>query len=132
MGLEGAGHLPLFRGRFPAQPKTVQVASRAPFEPCDPSEQVLLNAPMVSEKLPDGGAPRSGVAGGADIVLAADAPAPLPFVVPEVQVLIPVDRANPQAATDPHGTALVLPLFRGRSTEPISLPGGPANPSLAS
>src|SRR5207248_905280 len=65
----------------------------------------------------------------ADVVFPPRTSTRLPLVVPEVQVLVPVDPTHPQATADAHGNRLVLPLFRGRSQVPMNLPVGSANPS---
>ncbi|TLZ41041.1 MAG: hypothetical protein E6K19_08995, partial [Methanobacteriota archaeon] len=87
----------------------------------------MLHPPMVGEELSRRISPRSRVSRGPDVVLAAYASAPFPLVVPEVQVLVSVDSTHPEATPDPHGTALVLPLFRGRSPDPMNLPVGAPN-----
>src|SRR5205823_6820882 len=103
---------------FSDRNEDIRTVLHAPLEPRDAAHEVLLHPPMVGEELSRRISPRSRVSRGPDVVLAAYASAPFPLVVPEVQVLVSVDSTHPEATPDPHGTALVLPLFRGRSPDP--------------
>src|SRR5437016_8533628 len=69
------------RGFFP-------VASGRPLEPRDARPKILLDPPVEGEQLTGGLLSGFRLAGGADVILAAFAPAAFPFIMPEVQILV--------------------------------------------
>src|SRR5205807_7870 len=101
----------------------------APVEPRDARPKVLLDPPVEREQLAGGLLPGFRLTGRPYIVLAPFAPAAFPLVVPEVQVLVPVDPTHPQTTSDPHRIAPFLPLFRGKSRCPMNLSIGSVNVS---
>src|SRR5207253_4203782 len=110
------------RGFFP-------VASGRPLEPRDARPKILLDPPVEGEQLTGGLLSGLHLAGRTHVILATFGPAAFPFVVPEVEVLVPVDPTHPQTAADPHFDPSFLPLFRGKSQVPMNLPMGCANRS---
>src|SRR5712691_234617 len=121
--------LPLFRDRILASEVASPTASGAPLESSDARPEVLLDPPMVSKQFPGGLPSGFRLASRAHIVLAAFAPAGLSLVVPEVEVLVPVDPTHAQTTTDPHLDPSFLPLYRGKSRVPMNLSSRSANPS---
>src|SRR5712691_9393405 len=79
---------------------------------------VGLDSAVIRQLLPRGVPSRCRIPGGTDIVFSAPAPTAFPFVVPEVQVFVPVDPMHAETAADPHENPLLLPLFRGRFVRP--------------
>src|SRR5207247_6582060 len=111
------------------RPSRPQSHSRGALEARHPRAEVLLAPPVIGEQLSRGVPSGPGIPRRADVVFPPRTSTRLPLVVPEVQVLVPVDPTHPQATADAYGNRLVLPLFRGRSQVPMNLPVGSANPS---
>src|SRR5207249_10197230 len=91
--------------------------------------RLCWDPPVEREQLAGGLLPGFRLADGAHIILAAFAPAAFPFIMPEVQVLVPVDPTHPQTTPDPHLDPSFLPLFRGKSQVRMNLSEGSPNPS---
>src|SRR5438552_16630811 len=82
---------------------------------------VCLDSAVIRQLLPRGLPSRCRFPGGTDIVFPAPAPTAFPFVVPEVQVSVPVDPMHAETAADLHENPVRLPPFRGRIV-PAKLP----------
>src|SRR5437879_12040284 len=98
-------------------------ASGRPLEWGEARPEILLDPPVEREQLAGGLLPGFRLADGADVILAAFTPAAFPFIMPEVQVLVPIDPTHPQTTADPHFDPPFLPLFRGKSQVPMNLSG---------
>src|SRR5207253_4285212 len=98
-------------------------------EPRGARPGILRHPPVEREQLAGGLLPGFRLADGADVILAAFTPAAFPFIMPEVQVLVPIDPTHPQTTADPHLDPSFLPLFRGKSQVPMNLSEGSPNPS---
>src|SRR5439155_12214405 len=70
----------------------------------DPAARDRVDPPVVGEQLPRRVPSGIGIPSRADVVLPARAPARPPLVVPEVQVVVPVDPTHPKATTDSHSS----------------------------
>src|SRR5206468_8842600 len=105
------------------------VAAVRPLEPQIARPKTLLDPPVEREQLAGGLLSGFRLADGAHIILAAFAPAAFPFIMPEVQVLVPVDPTHPQTTADAHLDLSFLPLFRGKSQVRMNLSEGSPNPS---
>src|SRR2546430_9337790 len=90
----------------------------APFKPRDARPKILLDSSVEGEQVAGGLLPGFRFASGAHVILLALAPPGIPLVVPEVQVVVPVDPPNPKATSDSHSDPSFLPLFRGRFLVP--------------
>src|SRR5439155_24275080 len=91
--------------------------------------KILLDPPGEGEQLAGGLLPGSRLTGRANAILAAFARGAFPSIMPEVQVIVPVDPTHPQTTADPHLDSSFLPLLRGKSQVPMNLLGGSRNPS---
>ena len=80
---------------------------RGPFETGNPRRDVGLDPTIVREELPPAVLPGRRVPSRPDVVLPTTAAAILSLVVPEVQLLVPVDPMDAETAADPHGSTSV-------------------------
>src|SRR5437667_2031585 len=106
--------LPLFRGRKELPKGNPPDGLDRTFESRNLRRDVRQDSAVVRQLLPRGLPSRCRIPGGTDVVFSAPAPTAFPFVVPEVQVSVPVDPMHAETAADPHENPLLLPLFRGR------------------
>ena len=109
--------------------ETVRIGLRRTFEAGDPRRDVGLDSTIVREELPPALLLGRRVPSRPDVVLPTPTATALPLVVPEVQVLVPVDPMDAETAADPHGTYLCLEVD---SPEAVNLPVGCANPAARS
>jgi len=72
-----------------------------------------LDATIVREELPPAVLPGRGVPSRPDVILPTTTATILSFVVPEVQILVPVDLMDAETTADPHGTYLCLEVDSG-------------------
>src|SRR5206468_10432407 len=86
--LAGLWVLPLFRGKIPWGADSFPMTSGRPLEPRDARPKIWLDPPVEREQLAGGLLSGFRLADGAHVILAAFAPAALPFIMPEVQVLV--------------------------------------------
>ena len=105
------------------------MASGRPLEPSDARPKILLDSPVKGDQLAGGLLSGLHLAGRTHVILATFGPAAFPFVVPEVEVIVPIDPTHPQTAADPLFDPSFLPLFRGKSQVPMNLSEGSPNPS---
>src|SRR2546425_1613744 len=85
---------------------------------------IRLDSAVIRQLLPRGLPSRCRFPGGTDIVFPAPAPTAFPFIVPEVQVIVPINPMHAETIADPHENPLFLPLNRGRIVPAKNLPMG--------
>ena len=102
---------------------------RGTFETGNPRRNVGLDPAIVREELPPAVLPGRRVPSRSDVVLPTPAATSLPLVVPEVQILVPVDSVDAETTADPHETYLCLEVG---SSETVNLPVRCANPAARS
>src|SRR5205809_208809 len=83
------------------------MTSGRPLEPRDARPKILLDPPVEREQLAGGLLPGFRLADGAHVILAAFAPAALPFIMPEVQYSFPSIRRTRR----PQPTRISIPRF---------------------
>src|SRR2546427_7483393 len=85
---------------------------------------IRLDSAVIRQLLPRGLPSRCRFPGGTDIVFPAPAPTAFPFIVPEVQVIVPINPMHAETIADPHENPLFLPLHIARIVPAKNLPMG--------
>src|SRR3989442_6633005 len=91
---------------------------------------LLDRLPRVGLQGVDRTPPGFGVRGGSDVVVYLAPPCAVPLVVPDVQVIVALNRFHPDAAAQFHGWREELPLLKGDSgLSETDAPVSPPTPS---